>query len=535
MSATREIMWNVGTLPNVITMYSLMAVSMGIAAIGLLRHAELIMRGQQDPEFQGKPITRLYHLLTGALLQRKVIRRRGIGAIHTFIYLGFFVLLFTTTMVFIDHDLGIRIYHGEFYLGVSLLADLFGLAVILGCAMAAHRRWIAKPDHLHSANADSYLLWMLTILCLQGFLIEGLRIHVTNDPWAAYSPIGKLFAGFFWGLSNEAGSTLHFAIWWIHTLTVFTFVALVPYSKFFHVIASAANLYFEPRSRAKGQIKSPGDLEQLMEQEEEFQIGLGTIKDYSWKNLLDLEACTSCGRCQDACPAYLSGKPLSPKWLILDTRNHLLSLGSKGEFAGNSLIPSPLRALDSSLQQSYLRTSSGVVFTGEDGAAQLEDREMRASNQLVQQAPRSIGASADARISGEVLDENVFWTCNTCMACVQACPVGINHVDQIIGNRQNMVLMQGEVPSEAANTLKSLETRANPYGAPEDRINWLEGLEVPILQEGDAVDYLYWVGCVSAYDKRKQRIARALVTLMKHAGLNFGILGTVEGCTGDPA
>jgi Fe-S oxidoreductase len=443
-------------------------------------------------------------------------------------------------MVLIDHDLGIRIYQGDFYLWVTVFSDLFGLGVILGCGLAAHRRWIEKPDHLHSFSADAYLLSMLVILCLQGFVLEGLRIHATDDPWATYSFVGNLFAGLFWGLSESATTALHWLMWWFHAITVFVFIGLLPYTKFFHVLASSLNLFFQPRDRAKGQIKSPGDIEKLMETEEEFQIGLGTIQDYSWKNLLDLEACTSCGRCQDACPAYLSGKPLSPKWLILDTRNHLLSLGIQNEIKKDSWLPSPLRLFDSLLQRWYLKGSSGVNFVSDENSegmlrAELKEPHRRAANEAVQSSVKQLGGSSEARIAGEVLEENVFWSCTTCMACVQACPVGIQHVDHIIGNRQNMVLMQGEVPSEAASTLRALETRSNPYGAPEDRVNWLEGLDVKILEPGDSVDYLYWVGCVSAYDNRKQKIARALVALMRHAGLNFGILGSVEGCTGDPA
>jgi Fe-S oxidoreductase/nitrate reductase gamma subunit len=536
MTPTREIMWNVSSLPNTVAMYAFMAVSLFVAAIGLLRHLELILSGAADSEYRQSFPARIKSLFVKAFLQKKVVQKKSVGAFHTLIYFGFFVLLFTTTMVLIDHDLGIRIYQGDFYLAVTLLSDIFGFGVIIGCGLAAHRRWILKPDYLHSRAADSYLLWMLVLLCVQGFLLEGLRIHATQDPWAHYSPIGNMFAGLFWGLSENATKNLHFFSWWFHALTVFSFIALIPYTKFFHIIASSANLYFQPRSRAKGQIKSPGDIEKLMEESDEFSIGLGSIKDYTWKNLLDLEACTSCGRCQEVCPAYISGKPLSPKWLILDTRNHLLGLGVKGQITDESILPTPLKTFDSSLQRRYLENSSGMVLgDGSDESASIMNPELRGENSLVQKSPKAIAGQADARIAGEVLGEDVFWSCTTCMACVQACPVGINHVDQIVGNRQNMVLMQGEVPTEAAGTLRSLETRANPYGAPEDRANWIEDLNVRVLQPGDSVDYLYWVGCVSAFDKRKQKIARALVSLMNHAGLNFGILGTVEGCTGDPA
>ena len=178
----------------------------------------------------------------------------------------------------IDHDFGFPIYRGGFYLSLTFLSDLFGFGVIIGCLLAAHRRLILKPDHIHTQSADWYMLWMLGILCVQGFLLEALRIHVTDDPWKSYSFIGKLFAGGLWGLSDEAARLLHFGIWWIHALMVFAFIALIPYTKFFHIVVSATNLFFRERMRPVGTIRSPGDLEKMMEGEEEFTIGLGSIK-----------------------------------------------------------------------------------------------------------------------------------------------------------------------------------------------------------------------------------------------------------------
>ncbi|MCB0352491.1 MAG: (Fe-S)-binding protein [Bdellovibrionales bacterium] len=535
--ATREILWNVGSPLTGVIMYSLMTVSLIVAAIGVVSHIEGIASGKPAPSASSSEnfFARVRSLITNVLFQRKVLSKPGIGLTHTLIYSGFLVLLFTTTMVFIDHDLGIRIYEGSFYLAVTVMSDLLGFALIVGIALAAHRRFIQKPDLVHNLAADSYLLWMLALLCVQGFLLEGLRIHVTDDPWRTYSPIGNLVSHFFWGLSPSSASSLHFFTWWFHTVTVFVFVGLLPYSKFFHVIASAANLYFAPRSRPKGRLQSPGDLEKLMSEgsEDDFRVGLESLRDYSWKQLLDLDACTSCGRCQEQCPAYNSGKPLSPKWMVLDTRNHFLSLLAQGKL-GQSRLPTLATALNSSLTLNYLERSSGVR-PAEEGEGFLGNGTFRARNEEVQHSVRKIGESAEARISGDVMDPNVFWTCNTCYACVEACPVGINHVDLIVGNRQNMVLMQGEIPSEAQGTLRALENRENPYGAPEDRANWVAELDIPLLTAGSKVDYLYWVGCVSAYDPRKQKIARALVQLMKKAGLNFGILGTAEGCSGDPA
>jgi len=531
-SAHREILWNVNSLWGVVLMYTLMLLSLIVAGAGLLARLELWSSGRPAQDRRGNWFMRLFDLLWLGIFQRGVVRDLGPGLWHTLIYAGFLTLLFTTSMVFIDHDLGIKIYQGDFYLALTLASDLLGFAFLVGLGLAAHRRYIAKADRVHNRKADGFFLGILSLLILQGFLLEGLRIHVTHDAWAAYSPIGLLVSNLIWPLSEDASRAIHFFTWWFHTLTVFTLIGLLPYTKFFHVLASLLNLFFKRSAKPKGALLFEGDLEKMMEAGEEFSFGLGTIKDYSWKQLMDLDACTSCGRCQDACPAYASGKPLSPKWVVLDTRNHMLALHSM-QNGHETKLPKALSNLDKKLTSALLLDSSGLNFDGDDGYSY--EKGFRAANSLVEQSARVLGKKADARIAGEVMNPDTFWSCTTCMACVEACPVGINHVDQIIGNRRNMSLMHGEIPSEVQPTLKALENRANPYGAPQDRANWLKDLNVPILKPGDKVDYLYWVGCVSAFDPRKQKIASSLVKIMKAAGLSFGVLGNAEGCSGDPA
>lgn len=522
---TREIMWNLSHPLNTVIMYGLFAISLIILSSGILQRIFWWSSGKPAPQHTGKWWVRFHDMFTWALLQRGVSREREAGIFHFLIYFGFLVLTFTTTMVLIDHDFGIRIYQGPFYLAITILSDVFGLGVIIGVAAAAYRRKLKRPDLIHSRSGDWLMLGSIALLCFQGFILEGLRIKVTEDPWQYYSPVGYVFSQFFWGISNNNAKLLHFITWWFHAATLFVGIALLPYTKFFHIISSSLNLYFRRSDRPRGALPFPGDLEKLIETAtDELQLGISTIKDFSWKQLLDLDACTSCGRCQDVCPAYASGKPLSPKWMILDSRNHFLSLASEGKFEG-APIPSQIKKLDQSLLGNLLLKKNASVG-GET---------WRGENKAVQSAVRKIGGNLEAAISGEVMDPNVFWSCNTCYACVEACPVGINHVDIIVENRRNMVLMQGAIPHEAQGTLRGLEAKGNPYGPAEDRTKWMDGLNVRILKPGDEVDYLYWVGCVSAYDPRKQKIARSLVSLMNKAGLSFGILGTAEGCTGDPA
>jgi Fe-S oxidoreductase/nitrate reductase gamma subunit len=475
---------------------------------------------------------RLDDLIQHGFLQRKVSRGRSGSAIaHLLVYFGFLVLTFTTTMVFIHHDLGIKIYQGQFYLWVTMFSDVFGILLLAGVLYFGYRRFMQKVDAVHVSPNDSFILVMLAVLVVQGFALEGLRIHATNDPWQLYSPIGWLFAKSVWFLSVERTKDIHFVMWWFHTLTVYAFVALFPYTKFFHMVSSPLNLFFARTERPKGALPFIGDIEKLMETGEEFSLGLGTIKDYTWKNLLDLDACTQCGRCQEVCPAYITGKPLSPKWVILDTRNHAHALQAEGSLPVQTGI-NPGAALDRSLMANVTLPFNSLRPTAEGFDA---TGMYRAKNPLVQNSVHTLGGSSDAKIAGDVMDPMTFWSCNTCMACVQACPVGINHVDQIVGNRRHLTMMEGQLPHEAQATLRSLESRANPYGPQEDRAKWLDGLGVRQLQPGDAVDYLYWVGCVSAFDPRKQKIAKSLVTIMQRAELSFGVLGSMEGCSGDPA
>ena len=449
------------------------------------------------------------------------------GRMHTLVLWGFMVLLFTTTMVFIDHDLGIRIYNGDFYLAVTLLSDLFGAFLLVGILMASHRRYVRRPDRLHNRPADAILLGALAALVVQGFLLEALRIHVTHDPWRWYSPVGLLVSLPFADLSERSARGLHFAVWWLHAVTVFACIALLPYTKFLHILASSANLFFRQIERPKGALSNPGDLEKILESaaenDSEFRVGVSSLSDLTWKQRLDLDACTSCGRCQEVCPAYRSGKILSPKWMILDLRDHMLL--AEG---GND----PVGKLDHHLLKSLLLTDRSLL--PRDEAGHIVD-ETRAANPLVQRAAKSIGADVGAKIGGEVVDEDVFWSCTTCRACMEVCPVGIEHVDIIVEARRSMALMEGNIPSEAQASLRAIETRGNPFGPAADRANWTQGLDVRILQPGDAVDVLYWVGCISSFDKRKQKIARSLAKILNTAGLNWGILGESECCSGDPA
>jgi len=534
-TATREIMWNVHSLWDTVLMYSFMIIALVIALVGIISRAEMWALGSEAPETRGSIITRLDKLCLEGLFQRKFVRQGIQAAFHTMIYLGFLVLLFTTTMVFIDHDLGFRIYQGKFYLAVTIMSDIFGVILLLGVAIAWYRRKILSTDQIHNRPLDGLALGVLAILVIQGYLLEGLRIHVTHDPWAWYSPVGLITSKLLWGLSPLSASVLHYLIWWFHTLTVFSALAVFPYTKFFHIISSSANLYFQDLNRVNGKMKSTGDLEKLMEESDDFSIGANSLKEFSWKQLLSLDACTSCGRCQDACPAYASGTPLSPKWVILDTRNHALAVHAS-RIRPDSWIPVMLQKLDIWLITNLLLGGSGARPLNNGNNSLFDGSgEYRGINKRVQNAVKTLGGTLESPIADGVIDQDVFWSCTTCMACVEACPVGISPMDEILDIRRSLTLMSGSLPSEAQATMRALETRGNPYGPREARADWAKDLGIKFLKPGEKVEYLYWVGCVSAFDQRKQKIARAMTEIMQQAGISFGILGSLESCSGDPA
>jgi len=333
-SANRMILWNLDSKFNEVIMYALFGVSVVICAWGLWRRIELWSQGQPD-ESRFKDLKKRAQIAWEQIFKQKRTNAESEPKLfHSLIYIGFLALLFTTTMVLIDHDFGIKIYNGKYYLAVTILSDILGLGYLAGVLIAFHRRYIIAPDRLHSTNADFFFLFLLAALAVQGYLLEGLRIYVTDDPWRAYSPVGDFVARLCWLLPIESAKWLHFITWWVHTLTVFVGIALLPYSKLFHLFSSSANLFFQELDRPKGALRNIGDIEELMtsameKDDGEFKVGVSRGLDLTWKQRLEVDACTSCGRCQDVCPAYITGKMLSPKWLILDTRDHLLQLANK--------------------------------------------------------------------------------------------------------------------------------------------------------------------------------------------------------------
>lgn len=481
---TREIYWNIS---GIWVMYLLLLPALAIFAYGFWRRVRLWQVGRPEMRWDQVKV-RLGQVFKHAVLQQNLSRNPVAGFFHILFSWGFVILFIGTLVVMIEADLRIPIMRGNFYLFFqSFTLDVVGFLAMVGVAVAWVRRSVYKPRALtHGRNNPSIMddwvfLAHFLIIMWTGFLTEGARIAVTQDPWGAWSPFGYLHGLLLSSFMGADGmALLHRGLWWFHLAISFSFIAYLPFSKLMHIFTGPVAIFAQD-------LKSKGRLSLTDLETETPVLGAASLWDFSWKDLADLDACTECGRCQENCPAYLTGKPLNPKALILDLQHHLHEKG-------------PLMAL--------------AAMKGERPAEQPFESEL----------------------VGPVISPDVLWACTTCRACMEVCPVNIEHVPKIVEMRRHQVMLQGEFPSELNQTFKNLERQGNPWGlGAHTRTKWAEDLNVPMAAENPDAEYLFWPGCSGAFDQRGQKIVRAIVTLLQTAGVSFAILGKEEKCTGDPA
>jgi Fe-S oxidoreductase len=421
---------------------------------------------------------------TEVLGQRKLLQRAGPGLMHALIFWGFLILLTTILEVagqVIDPAFELPIVGGTAWLG--FLQDLLALGVLVGIAIALTIRLGQRPERfVGSHGTDAYrilglIFWIIATL----FLARGARIALGYAPETWWTPVSTTVAGGLGWMSEGLQRATMWTALWVHLLIILGFLVYLGYSKHLHIATSAINVWLA-NTRPRGTL-APLRID-LETAGDDVYLGAATIADLTRKEALDLYACTECGRCQSACPAWNTGKPLSPKLLVMNLRDHLF----------------------------------------DQGPQLLEAARGRAEVEPVPLVP-------------DVIDEEVVWACTTCGACMQECPVDIEHVDTIVDLRRNLVMAESRFPAEAGAMLRNLETANNPWGLPQaSRADWAEGLGVRVIGEGErAPEYLYWVGCAGSFDDRAKEISRSVVRLLDRAGVSFAILGPRELCTGDPA
>ena len=354
------------------------------------------------------------------------------------------------------------------------------MLVLAGVATAFFIRKVQRPDRFrgsHLGEAD-LILAMIAGIVTTLLLWHASRIALGLNEWpAGWSPVSDALSNLFGGGDGTEVAERVFV--WAHVLIILSFLAYLPYSKHLHIVTAGINVYFG-RTRARGRLE-PLRFDDPDVPEDEIRMGAGTLTDMTWKQMVDTVSCTECGRCQEVCPAWATGKDLSPKLLIMGLRDHLLAEGPK-------------------------------LLAGDEAAGM---------------APL---------VPGAVTDE-VVWDCVTCGACVRECPVSIEHIDHIVDLRRHLVMAEARFPAEAEPMLRDVERSSNPWGkAQQERASWTEGLGVRVLEPGEAPpEVLYWVGCAASYDERARETAISTAKLLQAAGVDFAILGPRESCTGDPA
>ncbi|KJS82162.1 MAG: hypothetical protein JM58_15665 [Peptococcaceae bacterium BICA1-8] len=467
---TREIYWNIS---GHFLMYILFLIALGVFAYGIYKRVKLWNQGEK--ENRSFNIT---YALRQIFLHQGLLKKSLPGFMHLTIFFGFLVLTIATILVAIQADFGLIILKGNFYLIFSLLTDLAGFLILIGIIIALSRRIFFTDTGLDNKWDDYIVLGIIGAIVITGFIIEGLRLDITQVAWAGWSPIGVLFSIPFRNVSITNQQSLHQILWWIHLLLAMFFIAYIPYSKLFHIIVSFLNQAYYQKDA--GRVLTRLDLEN----EEAETFGVGASAQFTWKQRMDLDACTRCGRCQTNCPAYNSQKPLNPKEL---TQN-LKSIMYKEELSN---LPS---------------------------SAQFAE----------------VAATVKAKGLNNEISEDVIWSCTTCLACQEGCPVNVEHIQKIVDIRRYNVLTEGDFPGELQSTFRNIETNGNPWGISwSSRENWAKETNIPIGKSLEENTILYWPGCFGAYDERIKKVSQAFAQILQKANISFTILGNSEKCCGD--
>jgi Fe-S oxidoreductase len=452
-----------------------------------------IMRLGQPASRTDQPLVRTQSWIKHVLAQGRLLTRTYPGVMHALIFWGFLVITVGTIEQFFRGLTGFPLPVITGNPLFMMLVDTFQLLVLVGIAMALYRRIAVKPWYLNLSGDAIIILSLITTLMITAFLWEAFLVAGDPAHQAEYRwwYIGSTLGNAFRGMGIDAALTAHRFFWWAHIITLLGFLAYLPHSKHLHIVTAPFNVWLRNLA-PKGQLPY-FNVEEAIEQEK--SLGVAEITDLTWKDLLDSYTCTECGRCTSQCPASISGKPLSPKDVILDLRHYLLERGP----------------------QLLAGTTNGDAAVATTAAHPGAEEAQRA-------------------LVGEVIKDEELWDCTTCRACVDACPVFIDHVTKIVNMRRHLVMSESRFGKDLTGLFDNLEQTGNPWKFPRNkRADWAADLGIATLEEAQDADVLYWVGCFGSYDDRSKKVARSFSRLMQRAGVKFAILGNTENCTGDPA
>ncbi|MBM3827624.1 MAG: 4Fe-4S dicluster domain-containing protein [Actinobacteria bacterium] len=467
---------------------------------GSLRFADRIRNWERGAPDRRRTTTanakrRLADFRAGVYM-RTLLRDSAAGLMHSMIYFGFLVLLGVTTALELDHQLpeSLKFLHGDVYRGYVFVGDFAGLMFTGGVVWAIVRRYVQRPYRIRIKSKPEHAIILATLLGIgltgygaEMFRIAGSAARGENMDHEKWSFIGYPLAQAVGSLAPRTLELWHQGWWIAHVLTFIVFLAILPITMLRHIFTSPLNMYLKDRDRPKGAMKAlPNLTETSLE-----SFGAAVVEDFTWKQLLDTDACTMCGRCTSVCPAHATGKPLDPREIVLKT----------GEVMAATAAHAP----------------GGKV-----------------SPPLSTDPEITIGAnSLFERITAEEI-----WSCTSCKACDEICPVNIEILDKILDMRRYLTLMESNFPAELGNAYRSMENQGNPWGMNQgERADWAKDLPVDVVDPGDAFshEYLYWVGCAGSFDDKNKKVTQSMAKLLKRAGIDVAILGPSEMCTGDSA
>jgi Fe-S oxidoreductase/nitrate reductase gamma subunit len=468
-------------LPVLVAVLLLVPILAAVWAGGLWRRVRLWQIGKPDKRSDNWA-SRLKTTLGVALIHLRTIQtnEKYPGIMHLLIFWGSVLLVLGKIVRLFGYTVELTNPPQAVFLYASWASEAGGAFILIGGLMAVYRRYVTRPLRLDTKPDDTLIFIWVFLIILTGFMIKGYRIASSEvgppSDWLMWSPVGYWFSFIFPTFMTEARNEI--LVWHrviIHTVPAVIFLGYfwVNRSRMQHILLTPLNVFF--RSLQHKGVLTPINLEAA----ETF--GTPKIEDFTWKQLMDLDACVRCGRCQDACPAYFSGKKLNPKQVIQDLKDHMWEV-----------YPIPFSNKPAGSRQDMI---------------------------------------------SEAVTEEVIWDCTTCRACDETCPIFVEHVDKIVDMRRNLAMERSSFPESAQDALKSLNTRFHPWrGTTATRMTWTEGMSgIKVLAEDSNIDILYWVGCTAALDERNMKVAQATARILQAAGINFGILGDAEVCCGDPA
>lgn len=486
--------------------YIIMFIPIGLFLYGSYQRIKIWQTGRGEQHRTDNGLKRFWSLLVNTFAQKQVIRKPVVGFNHLFLFWGFIFLFLATIAWGAWSKINFPPMVGDIYVISSAVVDIFGLLATIGVVILAINRYLVKPDRLNDTRPlDGWILLLIFTILVTGYIIEGARIaaQINMSPLLSdilyertASPVGWAVAQLLVGTSTTSLLLWHRILWWFHMVVAFIFIGALPFTKLWHIFTGMLAYYVRDLE--------PSHVRMVHNIEEAQHFGAENIEELGWKDLMDLDACIRCGRCQEACPAYNTGKALNPKITVIQAmKKHL---DAKAPFL---------------LQRASL---------GDDGSLALTDDEAAV-----------VDPSPDASLVYEVVTTDVIWDCTNCRGCVYHCPMFIEQVDKIIEMRRNLVMWQGDIPTEAQNTFTNLERNYNPWGVGwASRANWLNERNIRSMvnllpEDGGEFEFLLYGGCAVAFDDRYKRVGEAVVKILDRAGVSLAYLGTEEQCCGDPA